>query len=158
MRGIVAIGLVIVLALGFAAGVTAGPGKADFNKPAKIKLHAKGEAFCPAAALVIGNVVITSGRCYTIYVLRDTRGTFLAFVAPSVGIPPGQIVRLSTPAGAKLQGRIFYLVPIRPSAVIVPMNSVTLVGFRTEDFGPRLTLTLVGVAAPNIIVAFQVRL
>jgi hypothetical protein len=82
----------------------------------------------------------------------------LAFADPAYHIPPGQIVRLSTPAGAKLRGRIFYLVPIRPSVVIVPMNSFALVGFRTEDFGPRLSLTLVGVPAPNVVVSFNVRL
>ena len=87
-----------------------------------------------------------------------TFGTFLAFADPAVRIPPGQSVRLSTPAGAKVKGRIFYLVPIQPSVVIVPMNSVMLVGFRTEDFGPRLTLTVVGVPAPNVIVSFSVRL
>lgn len=156
MRAIIAITLAVVLAVGVAAA-DAGP-KFKQEKPPKIKIHAKGDAFCPAAALVVGSVVIAPGRCYTIYALRDSRGTFLAFADPAYRIPPGQLVRLGTPAGAKLKGRIFYLVPIRPAVVIVPMNTVMLVGFRTEDFGPRLSLTLVGVPAPNVVVSFNVRL
>jgi len=157
MRPIIAVVLAVALALGIASAVDAGP-KVKPAKPPKVKIHAKGDAFCPSAALVIGNVVIASGRCYTVYAMRDSRGTFLAFADPGYRIPPGQIVRLGTPAGAKLRGRIFYLVPVRPSVVIVPMNSVVLVGFRTEDFGPRLSLTLVGVPAPNVVVTFDVRL
>ena len=158
MRSIIAIVLVLMLALVLTAGVEAGPNKARPMKPAKVKIHAQGQAFCPTYALVVGNVVISSGRCYVVYALRDSRGTFLAFAAPAGRIPPGQIVRLSTPAGAKVKGRIFYLVPLQPSVVIVPVNSITLVGFRTEDFGPRLTMTITGVPAPNVIVTFQVRL
>jgi hypothetical protein len=161
LRRAITIALIFVLALALTAAVEAGPGGkekpggAPGVKPAKVKLHARGEAFCPGSALVVGNVVIRSGRCYVVYVIRDARGTFLAFADPAVRIPPGQIVRLSTPAGAKVKGRIFYLVPIRPSVVIVPMNSITLVGFRTEDFGPRLTMTIVGIPAPNVIVTFE---
>lgn len=158
MRGIIAIVLVLVLAFVLTAGVEAGPSKAKPTKPVKVNIHTQGQAFCPTSALVVGNVVISSGRCYVVYVLRDVRGTFLAFADPAARIPPGQIVRLSTPAGAKVKGRIFYLVALQPSVVIVPMNSVTLVGFRTEDFGPRLTMTILGVPAPNVIVTFSVRL
>ena len=155
MRNIIAIVLVAVLALVLTAGVEAGPGKSKSMKPGKVKIHTQGQAFCPTSALGVGNVVIRSGRCYVVYALRDSRGTFLAFADPALRIPPGQIVRLSTPAGAKVKGRIFYLVPLRPSVVIVPMNSMTLVGFRTEDFGPRLTLTITGVPAPNVGVTFE---
>ena len=155
LRSVFAIVLVLIVALALTAGVEAGPNKAKSMKPAKVKLHARGEAFCPVTALTFRGIVIRSGRCYTVYTLRDSRGTFLAFADPSFKIPPGQIVRLSTPAGAKVRGRIFYLVPIRPSVVIVPINSIMLVGFRTEDFGPRLTLTVVGVPAPNVVVTFE---
>ena len=158
MRSIIAIALMVVLALVFTAGVEAGPGKYNSMKPGKVKIHTQGQAFCPTSVLIVGNVVIRSGRCYVVYALRDSRGTFLAFADPAGRIPPGQIVRLSTPAGAKVKGRIFYLVPLQPSVVIVPVNSITLVGFRTEDFGPRLTMTITGVPAPNVIVSFQVRL
>ena len=153
MRAFIAVVLAVTLALGFVTAVDAGP-KAKPSKGPKVKIHAKGETFCPGSALVLGNVVIASGRCYTVYTMRDTRGTFLAFGDPDYRIPPGQIVRLSTPAGAKVKGRIFYLVPLRPSAVIIPMNSIGLVSFRTTDYGPRLTLTLMGVPA-NVSVTFE---
>lgn len=155
MRGIIAIVMILALSLALAAGVEAGPGKGYKAKPAKVKVHASGEAFCPTTVLSVGGIVIRSGRCYMVYALRDPRGTFLAFADPGYRIPPGQIVRLSTPAGAKVKGRIFYLVPIRPAVMIVPLNSIILVGFRTEDYGPRLTFTLVGVPAPNVVVTFE---
>ena len=121
-------------------------------------MHAAGELFCPSSVLVSSNIVIATGRCYLVYVLRDSRGTFLAFAAPNAKIPPGQIVRLSTPAGAKVKGRIFYLVPIQTTAVIVPMNSIILVAVKAEDFGPKLSLTIVGTPTPNLTVVFNVRL
>ncbi|HXF82398.1 MAG TPA: hypothetical protein VNN19_06580 [bacterium] len=152
---VVVLALIVILAAGpFAA---AGPAKAKPAKPLKIKVHAQGQAFCPSAALVFGNIVIASGRCYTVYVLRDARGTFLAFAAADAKIPPGQLVRLNTPAGAKLKGRIFYLVPLQTTAVVVPMNAIMLVAFRAEDYGPSMTLVLTGTPAPNLSVTFAVR-
>jgi hypothetical protein len=128
-------------------------------KPLKVKVYGRGEAFCPAAALVYGSVVIQGGRCYTLFVLRERAGTFLAFGPPGPPmIPPGQIVRLSTPAGAKARGRFFYLVPIYASAVLVPVNTVTLVSVRAEDFGPQWHVTLIGVPSPNVVVIFNARL
>ena len=79
--------------------------------------------------------------------LRDDRRTFLAFVPPDAHIPPGQLVRLNTPAGPKPKGRMF-LVPIQTAVVLVPVNTVTLVATRIEDIGARLAITLVG-AAPT---------
>lgn len=157
MRGIRAVSIVLVMVLLLAAAATAAPGPKG-PKPLKVKVHAAGELFCPSSVLVYGNVVIATGRCYLVYVLRDSRGTFLAFVAPKTKIPPGQIVRLSTPAGAKVKGRIFYLVPIQTTAVVVPMNSVMIVAVRAEDFGPRFSLTIVGTPTPNLTVVFNVRL
>jgi hypothetical protein len=106
---------------------------------------------------VYGNIIIPARRCYVISVLRDDRRTFLAFVPPDAHIPPGQLVRLNTPAGPKLKGRMF-LVPIQPAVVLVPVNTVTLVATRIEDTGPRLAITLVGVPAPNLTVIFSVYL
>lgn len=158
MRPLHAAIVLLVLVLAISGSVAAGPSKSKPAKPAKIKIHAQGEVFCPAAALVIGNIVIASSRCYVVYVLRDSRGTFLAFAGPDAKIPPGQLVRLGTPAGAKLKGRIFYLVPIRTTAAIVPLNSIRLIAFRAEDYGPRVTLVLTGTPTPNLSITFVVRL
>ena len=150
--------VLLVLIFTISGSVVAGPSKSKPAKPAKIKVHAQGEVFCPAAALVIGATVIAPRRCYLIYVVRDNGGTFLAFADPAAKIPPGQLVRLGTPAGAKLRGRIFYVVPIRTTAAIVPVNSMTLVAFRAEDYGPRLTLVLTSMHTPNLSITFVVRL
>ena len=153
-RGI-ALGLALALIVTSASWGAPGP-KAD--KPPKIKELKAGDLFCPSAVLVLSNIIIKSGRCYLLFVLRDDRGTFLAFADPNAKIPPGQVVRLSTPAGAKVKGRIFYLVPIQTTAVVVPTNSVTLVAVRVADFGSRLSLTIVGTPTPNLTVIFSVRL
>jgi len=159
MRITRAITLVLVLVLALTTLAAAAPAnKGNPAKPIKVKNYKAGEPFCPRAVLVVGNVVIQSGRCYLVFVLRDARGTFLAFAAPDAKIPPGQLVRLNTPAGAKLRGRIFYLVPIRTTAAIVPMNSVTLIAVREDDFGPQLSLTIIGTPTPNLAVIFNVRL
>jgi hypothetical protein len=125
------------------------------SKPLKVKHVGRGDLYCPSAALVFGNVIVQSGRCYALFVMRDAYGTFLAF-GPR-GIPPGQLVRLNTPAGAKVRGRIFYLVPLHTTAAIVPMNTISLVAVRAEDFGPRVAIVLTGVPAPNVTVVFDVR-
>jgi len=148
--------LAALLALSLVAPSNAAPGPKA--KPRKVKVFTQNAAFCPAAALVYGNVVIQSGRCYTLFVLRDARGTFLAFGPPGPPlIPPGQIVRLGTPAGAKVRGRIFYLIPMRSTVTLVPVNTVMPVAVRVEDFGPKLTITLVSAPAPNLVVIFTVR-
>jgi hypothetical protein len=152
--------LILVVVLGLTSMGTAGPGPREHKgpKPLKVKVHERGELFCPSAALVYGSVLVRPGRCYLLAVTRESRGTFLAFMAPEAKIPPGQLVRLNTPAGAKLKGRIFYLVPIQPSVVIVPVNNVMLIGTRVEDFGSRMSLTVIGTPAPNLTVVFSVRL
>jgi hypothetical protein len=157
MRYIKSLVLPLLLVLVLAATVSAAP-KSKGPKPAKVKVHAAGELFCPPSTLVYGGVIIASGRCYLVYAMRDSRGTFLAFANPNAKIPPGQIVRLSTPAGAKVKGRIFYLVPISTAAVAMPANSIMLVGIRAEDFGPKYSVTVVGIPTPNVSVIFNVRL
>lgn len=149
--------LVLVLIFAVSSVAIAAPAKPRPAKPPKIRVHVQGDVFCPAAALVFGNVVISASRCYVVYVLRDTRGTFLAFAAHDARIPPGQLVRLNTPAGAKLRGRIFYLVPLRTAVAVIPVNTMTLVAFRIEDFGPSLTLILTSAPTPNLSITFAVR-
>ncbi len=158
MKGLRIVAAIVLVVFAVSSAAVAGPYKAKPGKPLRVKIHTQGQVFCPASALVFGNIVITSGRCYVVYVLRDVRGTFLAFAPPGAFIPPGQLVRLSTPAGAKLRGRIFYLVPIQTTAVIVPMNTISLVAFRAEDFGPQMVLILTSAPSPNVSVTFVVRL
>lgn len=156
--------LIIALTAGLTLGASAAPGPkgpkdnpgGGQGKPVKVKHYKQGELYCPTAVLVYGNVVIQSGRCYTLFVMRDPYGTYLAFGQP--GIPPGQLVRLNTPAGAKVRGRIFYLVPIHATAVLVPVNTITLVAVRADDYGPQVSVVLVGVPVPNVTVVFNVRL
>src|SRR5688572_15418817 len=98
--------LSLVLMTFVIAGAIAAPGPKNRSnhpggpkyKPAKVKHLKRGDFYCPSATLVIGNVIVQGGRCYTLFVMRDSFGTFLAFGRP--GIPPGQLVRLNTPAGA----------------------------------------------------------
>ncbi|MGH2452774.1 MAG: hypothetical protein ACRDF5_03290 [bacterium] len=148
-------GLLVVLLSVALLGIAA---DAKPAKPLKVKAYGQGQVYCPASVLVAGGIIIRAGRCYTLYVIRDGRGTFLAFAQPQAFIPPGQIVRLNTPAGAKVKGRIFYLVPIQTTAVLVPMNTMTLVAVRVEDFGPQVAFVLTSVSAPNLTLVFQVRL
>ena len=108
----------LVLVFVLASGAGAGPKWSNEDTPGDKDHHGKhftrnrGELFCPAAALVYGNIIIPARQCYVLSVLRDDRRTFLAFVPPDAHIPPGQLVRLNTPAGPKLKGRMF-LVPIQ---------------------------------------------
>lgn len=149
----IAVLLSLILALALTATLSAAPGPKA--KPIKVKVVPAGELFCPSIALIFDAIIIQSGRCYTLFVLRDSRGSFLAFAAPEARIPPGQLVRLTTPAGAKLKGRIFYLIPLRANVVLVPLNTVILVPVRIDDFGPSLTITLTNA---NVSVTFRVRL
>lgn len=153
----------IVLAFALISAAGAGPKWSTSDAPGDTDHHSKsfarnrGELFCPTAPLVYGNIIIPTRQCYVLSVLRDGRGTFLAFVPPDAHIPPGQLVRLNTPAGPKLKGRMF-LIPIQTAVALVPVNTFTLVATRIEDIGERLAITLVGVPVPNLTVIFSVRL
>ena len=139
---------ILILSLGVGP-VAAGP-KSDNppGRPHKIENRDAGEKYCPTKALVYGTVVIPGGQCYLVAVLRDARGTFLVFAPEDTKIPPGQLVRLNTPAGPKLKGRLF-LVPIETSVTIVPVNTLTLVATRIDDSGTKLTVAVVGTSATN---------
>lgn len=127
-------------------------------KGRKARLYRAGEVFCTGHALVWGpGAVVIRDRCYRVGLLRRHDGTFLAFLDPGVSIPPGQLVRLGTPAGAKLRGRIFYLVPVR-TVVAVPLDTLVVVPMRVEEEEGRLTVILTGPHAPNLTVVFSVRL
>lgn len=149
--------IILSLAVSVAVAGPKGQSGGPQGPPSKVLTRNPGQLFCPSAALVYGSIFIPTGRCYVLSVLRNGGGTFLAFVPPDTKIPPGQLVRLNTPAGSKLNGRMF-LVPIQTNVVLVPVNTVTLVATRIEDFGPRLSIVLVGTPAPNLTVVFDVRL
>ncbi len=127
-------------------------------KVRRVKHYQAGEVFCASHALMaVGDRVLIRERCYVVGLLRDSRGTFLAFLDPGVRLPPGQLVRLTTPAGEKVRGRIFYLVPVR-AVVAVPLDTLILVPIRVEDEGSRLIVILTGPGQPNLTVVFNVRL
>jgi hypothetical protein len=151
MRRIRVIAAVSLVVLAIAA-----PGLAAPASKQRTVTYEPGQQFCPSKVLLVGKVVVQAGRCYTLFVLRDNRGTFLAFASPEATIPPGQLVRLTTPAGAKLRGHIFYLVPIVPTTPIVPVGTATNITVRSEDEGPRLSLTIIGTPSPNLTVIFTV--
>lgn|SRR5574341_1272962 len=152
---------------------TAPPALADDKEPKEFK---KGQAFCPTQVLVVGNVIVQSGRCYVLAILRDGRGTFLAFVHPSAEIPANKRITLSSDDGRKIRAKIIYLVPIQAtglSAVVVPVNTIQLVQIREEhrhgdedenegedhaqDRQDRVVLIITGVPVPNLSVTFVVR-
>jgi len=127
-------------------------------KGRRAKLYRAGEVFCTSHALVWGTgSVVIRDRCYVIGLLRSRDGTFLAFLDPAAPVPPGQLVRLNTPAGAKLRGRIFYLVPVQ-TVVAVPLDTLVVVPMRVEEDEGRVTVILTGPRAPNLTVVFSVRL
>ena len=138
-----------VLTLALVATAQAGP-----RVVKKEMVVQQGKVFCPSTVLIRASVVIPAGRCFSLAVLRNSQGTFLAFAEPGIRIPPGQLVRLNTPAGEKLKGRIFFLVPIQTTAVLVPVNTVTLVPVRIEDDGPRVSFTIISALTPNLTVIF----
>ncbi|MGH2374831.1 MAG: hypothetical protein ACRDIC_15365 [bacterium] len=114
----------------------AGPYKPEKPKPEKamkklIKVTRNGDAYCFDSAIVRGTVVVATGRCYTFYLVRNASGAFLAFGPPGPPmIPPGQLVRMNTPAGAKTKGRLFYLVPAPVPVTVIPVDTIVYVPVR----------------------------
>lgn len=157
MRVLRLVSLAVLLVLPLAL-VSPAAANRDKFKHLRIRVHERGELFCPSSTLVFDDVIIQRGRCFVLSLLREPHGTFLAFAAPDAEIPRGQLVRLTTPAGIRLRERIFFLVPIRPSVVLVPVNTITLVPVRIEDFGTRVAIILIGTPRPNVTVIFNVRL
>jgi hypothetical protein len=158
VRGLRVLSIALVLALVLTSGAFAGPGGKDKKggRPVKVKIHKKGEVFCPAAAMVVGAVIVRPGRCYVVAIVRDRRGSFLAFLPRDAKIPPGQLVRLNTRAGAKIKAKIVYLVPVHTVAA-VPVDGLSLVGLRVEDTGPKMSLTILGLPSAGVTVVFNIR-
>ncbi len=109
--------------------------KHDNERHTKVKEYEEGRAYCPSRALVIGGTIVPAGRCYQVAVLRDHRGTFLAFMDPEVRIPHGKIKRLEGEEGRKIKTHIFFLVPIQRTAqiAVIPVNTIQLIRLREED-------------------------
>src|SRR5690349_9100246 len=122
-------------------GPKGGPGAPSPGQQAMVR-HA-GDPFCPTRTLVAGTVIIPAGQCFMLSVLRDRTGTFLAFVPQGERIPPGQLVRLNTPAGPKLKGRLF-LIPLTTTAALVPFNTMTLVAAQIVQLATGLRFILTG--------------
>lgn len=151
--------------------LTAGPSWAGEKRSKEFE---KGEAFCPAHVLVVGNVIVQPGRCYLLAVLRDRRGTFLALLQPSAKIHGNDRIRLGGDDGERIRSKIVYLVPIQATGfagVVIPINTLQLVRIHEEDRdedededqpeGQRgqahVTLVIQGIPAPNLSVTFVVR-
>lgn len=135
-----------------AAPLAAAPAK-PYGKPEKpdakvVKVKRQGEAYCFERAIALGNIVIAGGRCYTFYVMRTTKGSFLAFGPPGPPmIPPGQLVRMSTPAGAKMKGRLFYAVPLPVTATLISVETIKFVSVRVIPEPGRVVIRVPGAAS-----------
>jgi hypothetical protein len=166
------IGRLALVSLILLALPTMSPGWANAkDKHTKVKEYEEGHAFCPQRALVIRNVLVPAGRCYTLAVLRDNRGAFLAFMDPSVRIPAGRIERLDDSEGRRVKRSIFFLVPIQPTAriALIPVNTIQLIRLHEEDEEDEdedahnvqlrrstLVVALPNLPVPNVSVTFVV--
>jgi hypothetical protein len=99
----------------------------------------QGDAYCFRQAVTLNGVRIAGNRCYTFYALNTRAGAFLG-VGPAGPpmVPPGQLVRLNTPAGAKHRGRLFYQIPLRTRVVGVPVDVLQFVTVQFSLAGGRL--------------------
>jgi hypothetical protein len=122
-----------------------GGGPAD-GLGSTIVVRREGDPFCPTRTLMSGNVVIPVG-CYVLSVLRDARGTFLAFAPPDAGVSPGQQVRLNTPAGPGLKARLL-LMPLSTTVELVPPDTITLVAAQVQYLRMQVAIVLTGLAVP----------
>ncbi len=165
-------GSIVALILAGVLATTAAPVRAE----KKSKDFERGQAFCPAHVLVLGGILIESGHCYVLAVLRNEHGTFLAFLNPSVGRSRG-LIRLKSEDGERVSRKVVYLVPIGAtgiSAAVIPVNTVQLVGIHEEDRdededdneehatvgqgNQKVVLVVTGIPIPNLAVTFIVRL
>lgn len=138
------------------AGPGGNPGGPPGQKDKVVLVRPAGQVFCPTATLVAGNVIIPGGRCFMVSVLRDKQGSFLAFIPQGERIPPGQLVRLDTPAGVKMKGRLF-LVPITTTTTVLRVNTVQLVPVQITTLGTQTTILVTGSIAPGVSAVFVIR-
>lgn len=102
----------------------------------------QGASYCFNRVLVFGPITVNTG-CYSFYMLGTSSGTFLGFAPFGTALfPPGQIVRLGTPAGAKVRGTLFYLVPITVGNVRIPVDTIQATIVKVNTAGNRVVFTL----------------
>lgn len=147
--------LILAAALTLAAAPPPAQGAPGEPVPRVEDIDAR-QVYCPRTVLTFGGIVIRGDRCYTLLVLRDARGIFLAFADPGVKIPPGQLVRLRTPAGAKVKGRIFYLVPLRVSPAVIALDAVVPATARVQRSGTQVTIVITSLG-PGVSVVFRIK-
>jgi hypothetical protein len=125
------------------AGPTGPPGHGPRAGAEAVLVTKQGDAYCFARPLVVGDLRIAGGRCYTFYLLRTARGAFVALgpAGPPL-VPPGQIVRLTTPAGAKVKGRLFYLIPVTVPVTVIPVDTITVVTVVVRSEPGRVVVTV----------------
>src|SRR3972149_6624833 len=117
----------------------------------KVKTVGQGQTYCPSRTIVNNKIAVKHGACYTLFVMRDTKKTYLAFGPKDAKLAVGQVVRLDTPAGAKLGKRMLYRIPIKAGADIVPVGSIRIVGAKVEDFGTRVSLRIPGTTSESML-------
>ena len=102
----------------------------------------QGASYCFNRVVVFGPLSVNTG-CYTFYMVGPPGGTFLGFGPNGASlIPPGQVVRLNTPAGAKVKGRLFYLVPITAAGVRIPVDTIQATAVKVNVSGTRVLFVL----------------
>jgi hypothetical protein len=136
--------------------IVTGPGPHAVPRlPGEIMSRRAGQAFCPSVPLAYRAVVIPSGRCYLIAVMRDSSGMFLAFAPEDSKIKPG-LVRLDNTTGSALKPRL-RLVPIALYKVLAPVNTLALVATQIEDAGMHFSIKVVDTPVANLVVTLDVQ-
>ncbi len=129
-----ALPLVVLLTLPLLSPAwTRADGKGD--KRVRVSEYAEGNAYCPRRPIVIGNVYVPTGRCYTLAVFRNERGAFLAFLDPAVRLHKHEAEGLAGWEGRRAWNQILFVLPI-PNGVrtgLIPMNTIQLIRLREED-------------------------
>jgi hypothetical protein len=97
--------------------------------------------YCFKRNLVFGNMAILGGRCYNFYLVNTQGGVFLGFGPQGQPlIPAGQFVRLGTPAGLKLKGKLFYLIPMTGYVAQTPAESIQFLHVQAGVKGNRIVI------------------
>lgn len=131
---------------------------ASAGQAPKVKTVGAGQTYCPARTIVNNKIAVSHTTCYTLFVMRDARRTYLAFAARDAKLGVGQTLRMDSTAGAALVKKVRYRIAIKPSGELVPVGSIRVVGARVEDYGTRVVVTLLGTPVENVSVMFSVRM